>query len=62
MTCQPERGQYQEALEICLLLVERDRQGAGERGRQVMVDIFRVLSEDSELVPEYRRKLAMLLY
>jgi putative thioredoxin len=55
-------GQYQEALDICLDLVERDRHGVGERARQVMVDIFRVLPHDSELVPEYRRKLAMLLY
>jgi putative thioredoxin len=55
-------SQYQEALDICLTLVERDRQGVGERARQVMVDIFRILPDDSELVPEYRRKLAMLLY
>jgi putative thioredoxin len=54
--------QYQEALDICLALVERDRHGIGERARQVMVDIFRVLPEESELAPEYRRKLAMLLY
>ena len=55
-------GQYQEALDICLSLVERDRHGIGERARQVMVDVFRVLPDDSELVPDYRRKLAMLLY
>ncbi len=55
-------GQYQEAMEICLSLVEHDRQGVGERGRQMMLDIFRVLPEDSDLVPEYRRKLSMLLY
>jgi putative thioredoxin len=55
-------GSYEEAFEICLALVEQDRQGAGERARQVMVDVFRVLPEDSELVHDYRRKLAMLLY
>jgi putative thioredoxin len=55
-------GRHREALETCLELVTRDRHGVGERARQVMVDIFRVLPDDSELVPEYRRKLAMVLY
>jgi len=55
-------GIYEEAFEICLALVEQDRHGVGERARQVMVDVFRVLPEGSELVHDYRRKLAMLLY
>jgi putative thioredoxin len=55
-------GVYEEAFEICLSLVEQDRHGVGERARQAMVDIFRVLPEGSELVHDYRRKLAMLLY
>jgi putative thioredoxin len=52
---------YQEALEICLSLVERDRPGVGEQARQLMVDIFRVLG-DSDLARDYRRKLTTLLY
>ena len=55
-------GVYEEAFEICLSLVEQDRHGVGERARQAMVDIFRVLPDGSELVHDYRRKLAMLLY
>lgn len=55
-------GVYEEAFEICLSLVEQDRHGVGERARQAMVDIFRVLPEGSELVHGYRRKLATLLY
>lgn len=55
-------GVYEEALEICLALVEQDRHGVGEQARKTMIDVFRVLPEDSELVPGYRRKLAMLLY
>jgi putative thioredoxin len=55
-------GIYEEAFEICLSLVEQDRHGVGEQARQVMVDVFRVLPEGSELVHDYRRKLAMLLY
>lgn len=55
-------GEHQEALEVCLDLVRRDRQGVGEQARQTMVDIFRVLPDDSPLVGEYRRKLASALY
>ena len=56
------RGVYEQALEICLALVERGRHGVGEQARQAMVDIFRVLPQGSDLVNDYRRKLAMLLY
>jgi putative thioredoxin len=55
-------GHYQEALEICLDLVQRDRRGVGEQARQMMVDLFRVLPDDSELTSAYRRKLASALY
>lgn len=55
-------GQYEQAFEICLALVEQDRHGVGEQARQAMVDIFRALPGDSELVSDYRRRLAMLLY
>jgi putative thioredoxin len=54
--------QYAEALEVFLQLVPLDRKGRGERARQLMVDIFRVLPADSELVREYRRKLSSALY
>jgi len=54
--------QYQEALDHCLWLVERDKQGVGDQARQLMIDIFRVLPEDSQLTPDYRRKLASLLF
>lgn len=53
---------YAEAFDICLALVERDRHGAGERARELMVEAFRVLPEDSELTGEYRRRLSMLLF
>ena len=52
---------HQEALQICLSLVERDRHGVGETARQLMLDIFRVLPADSELVREYRRQLSTAL-
>lgn len=55
-------AQYQEAFEICLQLIEQDRQNLGEQARQLMVDVFRVLGDDSELTREYRQKLSMVLY
>ncbi|MFO0867632.1 MAG: tetratricopeptide repeat protein [Pirellulales bacterium] len=55
-------GRYAEALEVFLRIVPRDRSGAGEKARQFMVDIFRVLPGDSELTREYRRKLSTALY
>ncbi|MBC8353394.1 MAG: tetratricopeptide repeat protein [Planctomycetes bacterium] len=54
--------QYEEALQACLALVENDRKGVGDAARQVMVDIFRVLPDDSELTTVYRRKLSLALY
>ncbi|MEC9093761.1 MAG: tetratricopeptide repeat protein [Planctomycetota bacterium] len=54
--------EYGKALEICLGLVEADKTGVGEQARQLMVDIFRALPDESELTHEYRRKLTMALY
>ncbi|MDP6555592.1 MAG: tetratricopeptide repeat protein [Pirellulaceae bacterium] len=54
--------QFEEALEICLALVEKDRHGVGEPSRKLMLEIFRALPDDSELITTYRRKLSMVLY
>ena len=54
--------QYEEAMEICLALVEKDRQGTGEPSRKLMLEIFRALPDDSELIATYRRRLSMVLY
>jgi putative thioredoxin len=54
-------AQYDEALAICLELVERDRKGVGERARQTMIAIFQLLPPDSELVTEFQRQLSMVL-
>lgn len=54
--------QYAEALVICLAVVQQDRHGFGENARQLMIDIFRILPEDDDLISEYRRKLALALY
>ncbi|CAN5649883.1 thioredoxin [soil metagenome] len=54
-------GQHAEALEICLELVEHDRQGIGESARKTMLALFQVLPPDSPLVTEYRRQLSFVL-
>ena len=54
-------GEYPEALDLCLDLVERDRKGEGERARKTMIAIFQVLPADSELINEYRRRLSFVL-
>lgn len=55
-------GQYEPALGILLNLVERDRKGSGESARKLMIEIFQVLPDGSELTTEYRRKLSRALY
>ncbi len=55
-------GQHQEALEIALDLVQNHKQRFGEPARKLMVDIFQVLPEDSDLTTTYRRQLAAALY
>jgi putative thioredoxin len=54
--------EFEEALELCLKLVERDKEGVGETARQVMVGVFLVLPKDSELTRTYRRRLSSLLF
>ncbi len=54
--------QHAEAFDICLSLVERDRNDSGEKARALMVEAFQALPADSDLVSDYRRRLSMLLY
>jgi putative thioredoxin len=55
-------GQYKEALDTALNVVRTDRQQFGDSARQIMVDVFQLLPEDSELIGTYRRQLATALY
>lgn len=54
--------EHAEALEVALGIVRDDRPGVGEKARELMVDIFRILPDDSPLTRDYRRKLSLLLY
>lgn len=56
------RAQYEEALETALAVVESGKKEFVEPMRQLMVDIFRLLPDDSELLTTYRRRLSTALY
>ncbi len=53
---------HEEALEICLRLIQQDKFGAGVEAKETMLNIFELLGNESELVSVYRRKLATALY
>ncbi len=53
---------YEEALSLSLSLVQKDKTSVGDEARKLMIDIFRVLPDNSPLVSEYRRKLSTALF
>ncbi len=55
-------GQNEEAMDICLRIVQQDKTGVGVEAKETMVKMFDVLGKESELVSTYRRKLATALY
>jgi thioredoxin-like negative regulator of GroEL len=55
-------GSYAESCELCLQLVAADRRVTGEQARELMLNIFRVLPDESEITSKYRRQLAFALY
>ena len=55
-------GQHEEALKIALHTLQTDKPKHGEHAREIMVGIFDLLPDDSELTHEYRRKLSAALY
>jgi putative thioredoxin len=55
-------GRHAEALEQSLAIVEEGPKELREAARKLMLSLFQLLPEDSELVSEYRRKLSAALY
>jgi len=55
-------SQFEEAFDICLSVIERDKQGVGVAAKDSMVRMFDLAGKGSELVAAYRRRLATLLY
>jgi putative thioredoxin len=54
-------GKFEEALDLCLGHIARDKAGAGVRAKEAMLTILGSMT-DHELAGQYRRKLATLLY
>lgn len=55
-------SQFEEAFDICLSVIERDKNGAGVAAKESMVRMFDLAGKGSELVGAYRRRLTTLLY
>lgn len=54
--------QYEEALELCVQVVQATTGDHRDRARATMVQMFQVLGPEAELARVYRRRLATLLY
>lgn len=55
-------NRHEEALEICLSIVQKDKATVGTEAKNTMLRIFDTLGAGSDLVSIYRRKLATALY
>ncbi len=55
------QAQYEEALATALSVVQSGKKEFVEPARQLMVDVFRLLPDDSPLVTDYRRRLSTAL-
>lgn len=55
-------GRYEAALEILLVIVQQNLGGKKTEAKDVMLEFFDLLPDDSELVGDYRRKLSMAMY
>jgi putative thioredoxin len=55
-------GRLQDALDELIEVVRRDRGESRERARRTILDLFTLAAERPDLVAEYRRKLASVLY
>lgn len=53
---------YEEALQLGLEIIERDKAGLGPQAKEMMVRIFDTLGPSSELASRYRRRLATAWY
>ena len=54
--------QFQEALELCLQVVQKDFGELREEAKEAMVNMFHVLGPEAELTRSFRRKLSTALY
>ncbi len=55
-------GDYQEAMELLIKIMIKDRAYEGGAARQGLIDIFDMLGHENELVKKYRRKMFSMLH
>ena len=55
-------NEYEEAFQLALDIYAQDKQGIGKQAHHFLLTAFKALPDDNELVHQYRRKLAMLMY
>src|SRR5580698_3217818 len=55
-------NRHEEALQICLAIVQKDKSTLGGEAKSTMLRIFDALGAGSDLVSIYRRKLTTALY
>ena len=53
---------FEEALDLCLEVIQADRDGVGQEAKTTMLKIFDLIGQNSAIVSTYRRKLATALY
>ncbi|MDA1231093.1 MAG: tetratricopeptide repeat protein [Planctomycetota bacterium] len=55
-------SRFEEACELCLALVTKNRDGVGIQAKEVMVGLLTVMGAKSRLAAEYRKRLATAFY
>ncbi len=55
-------GNYEEAFQTALDVYSADKAGIGAHAHKFLLTAFKALPDDDDLVHQYRRKLAMLMY
>ncbi|HQX52755.1 MAG TPA: tetratricopeptide repeat protein [Planctomycetaceae bacterium] len=55
-------SRFEEACELCLAIVMKDRSGVGVQAKEVMVGLLTVMGPKSRLAADFRRRLATAFY
>jgi thioredoxin-like negative regulator of GroEL len=55
-------NRFDEACELCLSIIGRDRNATGTQAKEVMVGVLGVMGPKSRAAAEYRRRLATAFY
>jgi putative thioredoxin len=55
-------SRFEEACELCLELVQKNRDGVGVQAKEVMVGLLQVMGSKSRLAADFRKRLATAFY